>query len=1375
MRMTRQMLKNLFGTVSALALSHACLPALGADVNITSGTVAYDPVPMAGKTISIDGATARLIIDASHAIANGIDVQNGGTLENHGTLARTGAGEQGFSGSYGHLENYGAISTTTRQGVVFYNGGTILNSGAAASISGADAYGVSIQNASGSVRNEGGAQITGPSAGVIIWQGGDVTNTGAGSRISNGVSVLGAGGTVTNADGAEILGRVVLRGGGNVDNTGAGSAITSTNPNDAAVVLENVATLSNSAGATISGAQQGVYLAEGGTVTNGAGSSITGGTIGVESIGALTLTNSGTITGDATAILGTDTASITNHGTIIATSDRGIDIAGGDVINSGTGALIEAAGIGVFIDGEGEVTNAEGARIVAGGDGVIMYYGGNVTNASGATIDSDATGVLVWDYGTVTNTGAGSAIRTTGNVAVDFAPYDFDGPFILENRDGAVVDAGYAGVRFLGSGSVLNSGANSTISANSYAVFFEEAPGDVVNENGARIVSRHGSGVSLYYGGDVVNRSGGIIEGPVAGIYVHDGTLDLLNTGAGTTIKGDVYNPNGAGTVTNADGARIEGGIRLGSGDVTNSSATIVADDDAIRINGNGTVTNTGTINAGAKAIYLAGGGTVTSTNGSITSGGDGIHLDDDGTVTLSGGTLSSSAKGVLINGEGTVSLANAIITSGSDGIQLTGGGTVSLSGSSLTAGGEAIALDTGGTVTIDGGTVTGGGIAISGDGLMTITNSGTIRADDYAIYSPVDIALTNKAGGHIEGEVIGVYIADGGGTVINEAGATISGQSAIHAFGDTTLVNRGRLEGNVLLARTDLNTVTLQSGSVITGDLEIGDHTSSTLTLTGTGHQLYSDAVLGNTSFASKLIKTGTGTWIVDKAIDATIINIDAGTLIVGVRGNGEVVGTVNVNPGSVISGSGTIYGNLIVDRATVAPGNSPGVLTIVGGYAPGAGSVLEIELDPRNIFSDRVDVIGNAVIDPAAELKVIRIDDNPYTVGTRYTVLTTTTGRNGQFVLTGDLNPSGFLAISDEYDADNVYLVVRQSRNLANAALTANQQAVAGALDAASGTLNARNVALNAADDAAARAIFDDLSGEIHPALARDRLGWLDQLAGTLVDQLRGEETFWIQQHAKVGSVAGDGNGRDAGIASAGLILGRDSSIAPDLRLGLMAGLSGTATGLGRSSGTMSGPVAGLYGAAGPHDTQLRFGLATTLGLAQTKTDLARPGLASATANYAALGGMAFVELAHTLREDAVILEPFAGLGVAGLLTAPFSETGSDLNAAAALHHLATATVGLRLGTTIDLGEQNSLDLDVSAAWRHVLSASRNGPQFDFAGGPAFTTAAAGAPVDTLDLGLGTRMAITDGLSLGLSYNASLSASASSHGARLHLQGSF
>jgi hypothetical protein len=67
----------------------------------------------------------------------------------------------------------------------------------------------------------------------------------------------------------------------------------------------------------------------------------------------------------------------------------------------------------------------------------------------------------------------------------------------------------------------------------------------------------------------------------------------------------------------------------------------------------------------------------------------------------------------------------------------------------------------------------------------------------------------------------------------------------------------------------------------------------------------------------------------------------IDGGRLAV----DGSIPGPVTVNFGGTLAGDGTVYGNVAGD-GRVAPGNSPGILTIDGDYTQSDDSVLEIEI---------------------------------------------------------------------------------------------------------------------------------------------------------------------------------------------------------------------------------------------------------------------------------------------------------------------------------------------------------------------------------------------------------------------------------------------
>ena len=78
----------------------------------------------------------------------------------------------------------------------------------------------------------------------------------------------------------------------------------------------------------------------------------------------------------------------------------------------------------------------------------------------------------------------------------------------------------------------------------------------------------------------------------------------------------------------------------------------------------------------------------------------------------------------------------------------------------------------------------------------------------------------------------------------------------------------------------------------------------------------------------------------------------------------------------------------------------------------------------------------------------------------------------------------------------------------------------------------------------------------------------------------------------------------------------------------------------------------------------------------------------------------------------------------------------------------------------STAGLLGDSELKLDGSVGWRHVIAASNT--MTSNYGGPSFTTTSAALPVDTLDIGLGGTLALTDSASLGLNYTGSFATNA-------------
>src|SRR5271165_5799818 len=81
-----------------------------------------------------------------------------------------------------------------------------------------------------------------------------------------------------------------------------------------------------------------------------------------------------------------------------------------------------------------------------------------------------------------------------------------------------------------------------------------------------------------------------------------------------------------------------------------------------------------------------------------------------------------------------------------------------------------------------------------------------------------------------------------------------------------------------------------------------------------------------GTITNAGSLTKQGSGTWTIDKALNAPVgVNINAGILEVN---SNLTTALVNVQAGAMLKGTGVI-GGLVVNAGVLAPGDSPGILT--------------------------------------------------------------------------------------------------------------------------------------------------------------------------------------------------------------------------------------------------------------------------------------------------------------------------------------------------------------------------------------------------------------------------------------------------------------
>ncbi|RDE07189.1 autotransporter outer membrane beta-barrel domain-containing protein [Sphingomonas aracearum] len=439
------------------------------------------------------------------------------------------------------------------------------------------------------------------------------------------------------------------------------------------------------------------------------------------------------------------------------------------------------------------------------------------------------------------------------------------------------------------------------------------------------------------------------------------------------TNSGTIRTTASGGRAINASGGNNPRTVTL----TNNAGAVIESQDDAFRINvapsaGAVRVDNFGilrTTNGGQALDFdaVAGGATVVINNyagAELRSfGQDGIRPGQNAVVTNAGliysdgpannnydGVDWQQKNGVVVNqATGTISGLRHGITSDVD-VNVTNAGTI------LGRNGSGIGSDGTGTV-VNTGTITGqwDGVATNGDGdgvdidfIGAVINSGTIQG----------VSATGVDSGGRPNSAEGV--AMGGGTIVNNAGATIFGAgNAVlinHdtnpggvADGATTLTNAGTIRATTgravqfvgAFADTVTNsgtitggtagaidmgagddTLNLVSGSVVTGAVDGGAGVDRVI-LSGTGAGLFAGAA----NFEA-LSVTG-GTWSLNSAL-----NFSGGTTV---GAGAALTGTAGTLVGGIVAANG---GRVIVDQAMA--GTFAG--TLVGGgmlMKTGAGAL--------------------------------------------------------------------------------------------------------------------------------------------------------------------------------------------------------------------------------------------------------------------------------------------------------------------------------------------------------------------------------------------------------------------------------------------------
>lgn len=748
----------------------------------------------------------------------------------------------------------------------------------------------------------------------------------------------------------------------------------------------------------------------------------------------------------------------------------------------------------------------------------------------------------------------------------------------------------------------------------------------------------------------------------------------------------------------------------------------------------------------------------------------------------------------------------------GGGGMQGSGGGggggvtDGTVPGSSNGASGATVAtvITTSGSY-VPGGSITGtvGGSTVVGVGGAGGGAVGILSTGGAAIDVQSGIAITGGAGGSADGPpapVIGGSGGGGAGVAMSSGSIAVSGVVTGGAGGASAGNSGGGGAGVVITA----GSVQVNPGGQILGGAGgvagVGYSTGlgGAAVSIGAGTVVNFGTLRGGAG-AMANFSGQTGGQAVLAGSNVTVVN--RGTLEGGQHlgqttrqavlfqgsGNRLELWEGSVTTGDVIfAGSGN---TLAVGSAS----GSPTSITIDGSLQLGSGSLFEVR---ANSTGQADQVYATNVANVGGTVKVLA-SPGAWAENTRYTIV-----RAGQSVTGGFsavTSNFAFLMPSLVQGATDIELVMQRQTSggrpisFADAADTANQKAVAGAIDYLPPNNEVYRTVLNL-ETGAPPAAFAALSGDMHAtsrsALQADaltvRTAPLKHLRANLVAamapgaptaQLGGSDTTasaaalpystalpaWAEIIGNWQRFDGDGNAPGGRQSTGGVFVGADRSVGAGWRLGAALGYtSGTFMVDDRSSKSgIDSYSALLYGGkafeVGIDHLNWLLGAAYTWHDISSERRVSLPGLdQTLRADYGASTSQFFTELGYAMRFTGVTLEPFAGVAWSDLRTRGFSETGgaAALSGRSARDTQTITTLGLRAQAPVSLGR---LDGAVRGAlgWRHAFGDVQPVSEMAFDGGRVFTVAGVAIARDAALVELGMDMAISRSATLGISYS--------------------
>ena len=727
---------------------------------------------------------------------------------------------------------------------------------------------------------------------------------------------------------------------------------------------------------------------------------------------------------------------------------------------------------------------------------------------------------------------------------------------------------------------------------------------------------------------------------------------------------------------------------------------------------------------------------TNSSTGGSITLTGTNGYTGD---TTIAGGTT------LALTGDGSIEGSSKVIADGTfdiggtnDGASiktLGGAGEVALGDKSLTItdgsgsfdgaiGGTGGFALTGGELTLNGTNTYTGGTTIAGGTLIGSTNSLTGDVLDNAA-----LVIDQDSDGGFSGDISG------------------SGSLTKDGTGAVTLTGANSYTGGTIIAGGTL----IGSANSLTGDvlnnaaLELAQPDDATFdgTLYGSGSLLKSGAgtltISGAHGFSGNTTVSAGGL-TVDGDLRGSAITLQDGTMLAG----SGIVGGIDAASGSMVSVAGDGLGTMLVD----------------GDVAFASGSNLIVNANAAG-EADMLSATGTVTIAGGTVQVLAAYGD--YAPQTGYTIISGGTVEGSFDNVQTDL---AFLMPTLQYSATGVGLVLtRNDIAFADIAVTYNQASVGGAINAAFASESELYYAIVGQSAKGARAILDNLSGEIHATVANALVQDSDRNRRAVLGRLdlpkHDGPALWIQGVGAQDDWSSDRNAAGYQRNSTGVIGGLELTRGKS-KMGIAIGYTDGSLKLRDrlSNAKISGKHLDLYAGSKLGPINLSAGAQIADFDVDTNRDFSLGSIdQQAAASYDAKTYGAFARAGIQMPLGNGAIEPFIGVNWIRFDRRGFAENGGTLalDGMAEKSNWTFGSIGFKSQVPLDPAKRFAVTF--SGEWQHALDGKATTATMRFAAGdPSFTVAGAPLARDAAIVDIAANYKLSDRLTIGAGYSGTI-----------------